>query len=152
MRPITLLEAEYVAHRLVVEMMNYDEPVADFSTRYPHKLESCLETPFQEFDGRQLYPTLYDKASVLFYLVIKNHPFENGNKRMAVMLMIYFLLLNKKWVNTTPDNLYDVALTVARSDPKQMNTMLEALRIVMDQEVVDLPDDAYKKLKDALLE
>lgn len=40
MKQITLLEAEYVAHSLVNEMMNYDEPIADFSTRYKHKLES----------------------------------------------------------------------------------------------------------------
>lgn len=148
MKPVTLIEAEYVAHRLVVEMMNYDEPIADFSTRYPHKLESCLETPFQEFDGSQLYPDLYDKASLLFYLVIKNHPFENGNKRMAVMLMTYFLLINGKWVNTTPDDLYRVAMRIAESSPKDMQKMLEKLKVVMVDIVTDVTDKDLLKLVD----
>lgn len=141
MRPISLQEAEYVAHRLVVEMMNYDEPIADFATRYPHKLESCLQQPFQEFDGKQLYPELYDKASMLFYLVVKNHPFENGNKRMAVMLMTYFLFANNKWVNTTPDDLYKVALAVAESDPRDKDLVIRRLKTVMENLVVEKSDE-----------
>lgn len=116
MRPITMDEAEYVAHRLVKEMMDYCEPMGDFMTRYPNKLESCLEQPFATFGGEELYPTLLNKAVLLFYLVIKNHPFENGNKRMAVMLMLYFLFINGKFTTIPPDGLYDLALIVARGN------------------------------------
>lgn len=127
MRPITLAEAEYIAYRAVQELMNYEEPLGAFSTRYPHRLESCLDQPFQEFDAKQLYPDLFDKAALLFYLVIKNHPFENGNKRMAVMLLIYFLMINRKWLSTTPELLYDVALGVAESNPKQKDEIVGML-------------------------
>jgi death-on-curing family protein len=97
-------------------MMDYNEPMGDFTTRYPNKLESCLEQPFATFGGEDLYPTLLNKAVLLFYLVIKNHPFENGNKRMAVILMLFFLFKNKKFTTVTPDDLYDLALIVARGD------------------------------------
>ncbi len=116
MQPIAVDEAEYVAHRLVKEMMDYGEPMGDFTTRYPNKLESCLEQPFATFGGEELYPTLLNKSVALFYLVIKNHPFENGNKRMAVMLMLFFLFKNGKFVTVEPDGLYDLALIVAKGD------------------------------------
>lgn len=128
MQPITVDEAEYVAHRLVKEMMDYGEPMGDFMTRYPNKLESCLEQPFATFGSEELYPTLLNKAVLLFYLVIKNHPFENGNKRMAVMLMLYFLFVNGKFTTVTPDGLYDLALIVAKSNVP----MEEQLPIVED--------------------
>lgn len=116
MQPITIDEAEYVAHSLVREMMDYGEPMGDFETRYPNKLESCLEQPFATFDGKEFYPSMLDKTVALFYLVIKNHPFENGNKRMAVMLMLYFLFKNGKFTTIHPDGLYELALIVAKSN------------------------------------
>ncbi|QQG42451.1 MAG: Fic family protein [Candidatus Giovannonibacteria bacterium] len=44
-------------------------------------LESCLATPFHSFGGKSAYKGLIGKASMLFYLLVKNHPFQNGNKR-----------------------------------------------------------------------
>lgn len=136
MQQITLAEAEYVAYSLVKEMMDYGEPMGDFSTRYPNKLESCLTQPFSTFDGRELYPELLDKAAVLFYLVIKNHPFANGNKRMAVMLMFYFLFKNGKFLTISPDVLYETALLVAK-DSGQMDNRLNSLKKTLKKYLVD---------------
>lgn len=116
MQQITLEEAEYVAHALVNQMMDYGEPMGDFATRYPNKLESCLAQPFASYGGEEFYPTLLNKAVALFYLVIKNHPFENGNKRMAVMLMLYFLFKHGKFTSIDPDSLYELALIIAQGD------------------------------------
>lgn len=137
MSPITLEQAEYVAHSLVREMMNYDEPVAEFSTRYPHRLESCLAQPFVSFGGKELYPTLNDKAVLLFYLVIKNHPFENGNKRMAVMLMLYFLFKNGRFTSIPPDGLYELALIVANSKTS-IEEYLPQLKRTLNDFIVEL--------------
>lgn len=93
-RPLTLPEAEYVA-QLTSQLMDFNEPLPPFQTRYPGKLESCLMLPFQTFDGKALYKHLTRKAAVLFYSVIKNHPFANGNKRMAVMLTQVFLIFKR---------------------------------------------------------
>ena len=136
MKQISLAEAEYVAYSLVKEMMDYGEPMGDFSTRFPNKLESCLEQPFSTFDGTELYPTLLDKAAVLFYLVIKNHPFANGNKRMAVMLMFYFLFNNGKFLDIHPTTLYETALMVA-GNSTTMEDELRTLKTILGEHLVD---------------
>ncbi|MFH1855374.1 MAG: GIY-YIG nuclease family protein [bacterium] len=88
-----------VAHQLAVatcprasthrRAMSWDEPmpapakrrgrqaIPAFETRFPKVLESCLSAPFQTYNRKDLYPTLEDKAAILFYLLIKNHPFQN---------------------------------------------------------------------------
>lgn len=95
MKKITVDQAQYVAYQLVKELLLYDEPMPEFTTRFPGRLEVCLDQQFTTFDGKYLYRTLTKRSVVLFYGVIKNHPFENGNKRMAVMLMLLFLFANK---------------------------------------------------------
>ena len=80
MEIITVQEVEFVAFRIAREQLSFDEPIPDFSTRFPNVLESCLVTPFMEFGGQSLYPSLPAKGSFLFYLMIKNHPFQNGSK------------------------------------------------------------------------
>jgi hypothetical protein len=59
------------------------EPIPAFDTRFAGRLEACLETPRQTFDNQPLYPTLNDRAAILFYLLNKNHPFANGKKHCA---------------------------------------------------------------------
>jgi death-on-curing protein len=98
MRNITVKDVEHVAVRLAVELLSFNEPIPDYSTRFPNILESCLAAPFQTFGGKALYPSLLDRAALLFYLMIKNHPFQNGNKRIAMTALFVFLYLNKKWL------------------------------------------------------
>jgi len=81
MRRITISEIEYLSFRLAAEFLGYDEPIPSFGSRYPNILESCLAVPFQTFNRKNLYRGLVKKAAILFYLLIKNHPFQNGNKR-----------------------------------------------------------------------
>ena len=114
--------------------MDYtDEPIPPFETRYPNILESCLEQPFQSFDGEDLYPDQYLKAALMFYLVIKNHPFRNGNKRMAIALTLTFLYLNGQMLYITNADLYNIALNVASSNQSMqkdiVNTLYEIFRV-----------------------
>ena len=115
MKIITTADVEYLAFRLAKEHLSFDEPIPDFSTRFPHALESCVLTPFQRFSGKSLYPTLVAKASILFYLMIKNHPFQNGNKRIAITTLLMFLLNNGKWLKADTQELYNFTVWVAMS-------------------------------------
>lgn len=115
---LTITDVEYVAHRLARETMSWSEPIPDFSTRYTTALERSIEQPFQSFGGKQLYPGLLKKSSILFYLMIKNHPFQNGNKRIAMATLFYFLYKNKKWIKVDNQELYNFAKWVAESNPK----------------------------------
>lgn len=71
MEEISIHEAEYVVHSFAQETFAWNEPIPPFETRYPDRLESCLATPFQEYDGKKLYDGLNKQAAVLFYLMIK---------------------------------------------------------------------------------
>lgn len=123
---ISVSDVEYLAFRLAKEHLSFDEPIPDFSTRFPNVLESCVVTPFQRFSGKSLYPSLVAKAGILFYLMIKNHPFQNGNKRIAITTLLMFLLANNKWLKADTQELYNFTLWVAQSPPKTKKQVVEA--------------------------
>lgn len=119
MKVLTWQDVRHVAFDMAREMMTWNEPIPDFNTRYPNVLESCLATPLQMFNKKALYPGLIAKAAILFYLLIKNHPFENGNKRIAVTSLLCFLYLNGKWIRVNEQELYNFSVWVA-SSPAQL--------------------------------
>ena len=72
-----------------------------------------MNSPFQTFDSKELYPDILDKAAQLCYSVIENHPFLDGNKRIGVHLMLLFLELNNIQINYTQKELIDFGYGVA---------------------------------------
>jgi death on curing protein len=138
-KPLDIKEVRYVAFRITRELMNFDEPVPDFSTRVPSILESCLKTPFQDFNQKPLYPTLVKKVAILFYLMIKNHPFENGNKRIAIVVLFHFLFKNKKWLRVEPADLYDFAVWVAKSPAKEKGEVIKKIEKFVGEYLVKAP-------------
>lgn len=120
--------------------MEWGEPIPDFETRYPNILESCINTPFQKFNKKFLYKGLEEKAAILFYLLIKNHPFQNGNKRIAVMSLLVFLHVNKKWLITEPNGLYRFAVWVAQSPTEVRDEVVMAIRKFIKKNIVNIAD------------
>ncbi|MCL4378230.1 MAG: type II toxin-antitoxin system death-on-curing family toxin [Actinobacteria bacterium] len=127
MENITLKDVEYIAFKLAHEALSFDEPIPDFLTRYPNALESCLATPFQSFSKKDLYPGIIPKASILFYLMIKNHPFQNGNKRIAMTTLFVFLYKNKRWLKVNTQELYNFTVWVSQSPPKVKEETVKAI-------------------------
>jgi death-on-curing family protein len=127
MKTITVKEVEYVAFRLAKEMLAFNEPIPDFSTRFPNILESCLATPFQSFSGKSLYPSFIAKASILFYLLVKNHPFQNGNKRIAMTTLFVFLHKNGKWLKVDTQELYNFTVWIASSPRRLKDEAVKAI-------------------------
>ena len=76
-------------------------------------LESALAQPRATYDGNDLYPTLTDKAAILCYLLVKNHPFVDGNKRIGHAAMEVFLLLNGYEIRADVDEQEGVILSIA---------------------------------------
>lgn len=124
---ITIPEVEYVAYFLARKFMEWNESIPYFSSRFPNILESCLATPFSSFGGRKLYKGLREKAAILFYLMVKNHPFQNGNKRIAMAALFYLLYKNKKWLRVDNQELYNFAKWVAESNPKLKKETVSAV-------------------------
>lgn len=115
LKPLNVDLIKYTAHKLASDTMSWNEPIPEFDTRFPNVLESCIAAPFQRFEKKFLYQGLIGKASFLFYLLIKNHPFQNGNKRIAVTALLVFLFINGYWLEVDTKTLYNTALWVARS-------------------------------------
>ncbi len=128
MKIIAVSDVQYLAFRLAQEHLSFSEPIPDFSTRFPNILESCVLTPFQTFSGKDLYPSLIAKASVLFYLMIKNHPFQNGNKRIAITTLLVFLFFNGKWLRVDTQGLYNFTVWVAQSPSMVKDQVVDAIQ------------------------
>jgi len=135
---ITVREIEYIAFRLARETLSFNEPIPDFSTRFANVLESCLHAPFQTFGGKSLYPTFISKAGALFYLMIKNHPFQNGNKRIAMTTLFVFLHKNKKWLKVNAQELYNFTVWVASSPRGVKEETVKAIEKFLKVHIVDL--------------
>ena len=136
---LTIDEVQYVAHSLAQVFLKWDEPIPDFSTRYPNYLESCINQPFQIVSNKRLYPTMKKKGAILFYLMIKNHPFKNGNKRIAITTLLYFLSKSKKWLKIDNQVLYNFAKFVAESPSDYKDNMLEIIEEFIQKYLTELP-------------
>ncbi len=79
-------------------------------------LESALETPFQSFEGMEVYPIIWQKAARLGYSLVKNHAFVDGNKRIGAHTMLVFLALNGIKIICTQSEIADMILRVASGE------------------------------------
>lgn len=137
---ITVAEVEFTAFALAKELMTWNEPIPDFGTRFPSVLESCLGMPFIKFYRKDMYRGLIGKSSILFYLMIKNHPFQNGNKRIAVMTLLVFLANNNKWLKMTQNDLYNFAVGIARSKPSSREKVMENIYTTIEKYLINFDE------------
>lgn len=132
---LSILDVEYIAFRLAETLMEYGEPFPSFDTRFPDRLESCLDTPFTRLYNKSMYPGVEYKAAMLFYLMIKNHPFQNGNKRVAVATLLYFLHENGRWIDIDSYGLYEFAREVAKSEASDMRISIERILVFLKEQI-----------------
>lgn len=125
---VTAEVMEQLAHRLAVAFFaEYNEPLPDFSQHDKALLDSALALPRATYGSKDLYPTLSSKAAIMFYGIIKNHPFPNGNKRLATATVLVFLYLNGYWIMSEQEAIYTWAITVAQSDAHDRDTVVAQL-------------------------
>ena len=95
--------------------------------------KSALSTIYQTFDGKELYPSVEEKAANLLYFVVKNHAFSDGNKRIAAAIFIYFLagnaiLYRADGSKRLADNaLVALTLLIAESRPEEKDTIVKVI-------------------------
>ena len=95
-------------------------------------------TPFQSFGSKDLYPSLIGKASILFYLMVKNHPFQNGNKRIAMTCLLVILYKNNKWLHVDTQEFYNFAMWVAQSPPGAKEETVKATEKFIKKSLINL--------------
>lgn len=140
MKRLTVEEVKYVSHSLARRKMTQIEPIPEFDSRFPNVLEQCVDAPYQTYGGKQLYRTLVDKVAMLFYLMIKNHPFENGNKRVAVTTLFFVLWREGKWIKVSPIELYNFSTWIAASPPKLKDGVVKAIKQFIRMNLVKLEE------------
>ena len=92
---------------------------------------SSISTIYQTFGGKDLYPSVEEKAANLLYFITKNHSFIDGNKRIAAFLFLYFLerngaLFDKEGNKRIADNaLVALTLMIAVSQPEEKDIMIK---------------------------
>jgi prophage maintenance system killer protein len=136
MKTLTIPQVEYIASRLAREKLYFDE--REVSERFPHILESCLVTPFQKSSRRLLYPSLVAKAGILFYLMIKNRPFQEGNRRIAVTTLLVFLHKNNKWLKADIGEFYNFTVWVAQSPVELKRQVVSGIELFIRTHLVNL--------------
>jgi len=129
-------ELEYVT-KLFSEYMRKEQRGNNsaYEVRDIGKLESSITQPFQKIGGRDLYPTFNSKAAMLYYLCIKNHPFEDGNKRMGIFTLIIYLAKNGYWLDTTNEDLFNMTVKVAASSMEEKGQIVSEIEAFIEKSI-----------------
>ena len=111
-----------------------------FANEKDGSFKSSIGQIYQTFDGVELYPSVEEKAAMLLYLVVKNHSFSDGNKRIAAMLFLWFLEKNgilygnggqKRIANNT---LVALTLMIAESRTEEMDVIVKVVVNLINKE------------------
>jgi len=105
---IDLNEVEKI-HDILIENFGGAKGIRD-------NLESAINRPYQTFDGQELYPSPIDKAAAIFESIISNHPFIDGNKRTAYVLMRLVLKESKMDIDLGQDQKFDFVIKAAKGE------------------------------------
>ncbi len=123
----------------VVEKMRNEFDSNIFGQQKDNSFDSSVNQMYQSFGGKELYPSIEHKAAMLLYLVIKNHSFVDGNKRIAAALFLYFLERNRLLYRADGeriignDGLATLTLLIAVSKPEEMTTMINIILTILNR-------------------
>ncbi len=109
------------------KLLAIGEATALFGNERNEQLQSILANLDQTMFGEELYKSAEEKAANLLYMVIKDHPFSDGNKRIGSFLFVLYLQLNKLTTNINNIALTSLALLVAESDPAQKDLIVRLI-------------------------
>lgn len=111
-----------------------------FANEKDESFKSSIGQIYQTFDGIELYPSVEEKAAMLLYLVVKNHSFSDGNKRIAAMLFLWFMdknhiLYGKNGNKRIADNtLVALTLMIAESRSEEKDVMVKLVVNLINQD------------------
>ena len=114
----------------IISLLKFNNDSDIFALERNQGLKSIINNIYQTFGGNDVYPTIEEKASNFLYLIIKNHTFIDGNKRIGATLFIYFLeyynILFKNNKRVLDNNtLVALTLLIAESNPKEKEIIID---------------------------
>lgn len=116
----------------IINTLKFNEESDLFALERNKGLSSIIDNIYQTFDNTEVYKSIEEKAANFLYLIIKNHVFIDGNKRIAATLFIYFLnyyeILFKNGNRIIDNNaLTALTLLVAQSNPKEKGILIDLI-------------------------
>ena len=116
----------------IIHKLKFNEKSEIFGIERDKGLESIINNVYQSFGKQDIYSSIEEKASNFLYLIVKNHVFVDGNKRIAATLFIYFLnfygLLFKGDKQIIDNNtLAALTLLIAESNPKEKEVIIDLI-------------------------
>ncbi len=114
----------------IINKLRFNEESTLFAVERDRGLESIIGNIYQSFAGKEIYKSIEEKGANFLYLIVKNHVFADGNKRIAATLFIYFLnfygILYKNGEQTIDNNtLAALTLLIAESNPKEKDVIID---------------------------
>ena len=114
----------------IINKLRFNEESDIFAIERNKGLEEIIGNIYQTFDGVDVYKNVEEKAANFLYMIVKNHVFVDGNKRIAATLFIYFLnyydILYKDNNHVVDNNtLASLTLLIAQSNPKEKEVMID---------------------------
>lgn len=114
----------------IINKLRFNEESDIFAIERNKGLEAIIGNIYQTFDGVDVYKSVEEKAANFLYMIVKNHVFVDGNKRIAATLFIYFLnfydILYKDNNHVVDNNtLASLTLLIAQSNPKEKEVMID---------------------------
>ena len=114
----------------IVNKLRFNSDSDLFALERDKGLESIIGNIYGSFNGQDVYPSIEEKAANFLYLIIKDHTFIDGNKRIAAILFIYFLefynILYKYGKQVIDNNtLVAITLLIAQSNPKEKDILID---------------------------
>ena len=114
----------------IISKLKFNEKSNLFGIERDKGLESIIKNIYQSFAGQDIYKSIEEKGANFLYLIVKNHVFTDGNKRIAATLFIYFLnfygILYKSGKQTIDNNtLTALTLLIAESNPKEKEIIID---------------------------
>ena len=123
----------------IINKLRFNEESSLFAVERDKGLESIIGNIYQSFGGQDIYKSIEEKAANFLYLIVKNHVFADGNKRIAATLFIYFLnfyeILYKNGKQTIDNNtLAALTLLIAESNPKEKDVIIDLVMNFLNNE------------------
>ena len=117
----------------IIAKLKFNEKSDIFAIERDQGLKAIIGNIYQTFDNKDVYESIEEKASNFLYMIVKNHVFIDGNKRIAATLFIYFLnyynILIKDDKQIIDNNtLAALTLLIAESDPKEKEIIIDLIR------------------------
>jgi death-on-curing family protein len=126
-------EAQKAVSELKKQLIAKKEATELFGNEKDESFKSSLRSIVQTFGGQYLYPSIEEQAAHLLYFVIKNHSFNDGNKRIGAFLFVWFLEKNKHRfkksgeLKINDNGLTAIALLVAQSKPEEKEIIIQLI-------------------------